>query len=102
MAKVVMHKANDGTLFEKAKDCDTHNMKLRLKPTVKEFAENLDISSYGVERDDRENLVVFIEDLPDFIAAHADQLRNILNNALVIRKPRKVKKLDVVVGAPIA
>lgn len=98
MAKVVMHKANDGALFEKAKECDAHNVKLRLKPAVKEFAEGLGADSHGVTRTEHSH-AVFIQDMPDFIAENADKLRAILNESLIVRKPRKTAKKAPVVTA---
>ncbi|MDY7537556.1 hypothetical protein QN372_00170 [Undibacterium sp. RTI2.1] len=93
MAKVTMHKANDGTLFDKAKDCEAHNYKLRLTPIVKEFAEGLTSdNNSGVCEADHGGLAVFVYNLPEFICHNADKIRSMLANASVVRKPRKPAK----------
>lgn len=87
--KVSMYKAADGTLFDKQKDMLAHNVKLRLKPAAQNFVASLPDNAFTDT--DAGATVVFKSDLADLIVDHADLLRSVLNDALIIRKPRKKK-----------
>ena len=92
MAKVTMHKATDGSLHETAKACDLRNQKVRLGPIVATFCDELLLEyTPGFSRDTDGDDVIHINDLPEFITEHAEQLRKVLAEALVARRPRKPK-----------
>jgi|GEM_PF-3142505 len=86
--KVTMYKAQDGSIHAKKADMEAHNLTLRLKPAADKFVAALDYSQFY--KDDRGNNVIYPEDdLADFIVRNADGLRRLLNDVLVVRRPRK-------------
>lgn len=91
MAKVVKHQAKDGSLHNTAKECDAHDRKLRISPAMEKFVNSLAADAPGLEMDDRANPVIYLTDLPKFLAEHAEQIRDAITNALTTRRPRKVK-----------
>jgi len=90
MAKVTMHKANDGSLHEKAKDCEARNVTLRMMPALVELAQKAREGSDIVVNDEEGNRCIYLDDLPAYIAANADALRKILNDSRVARRTRKL------------
>lgn len=92
MAKVVKHQAKDGSLHNTAKECDAHDRKLRIAPAMEKFVNGLGEKTAGIEIDDRGHPVIFLTDLPKFLSEHAEQIRDAVNNALVVRRPRKAAK----------
>ena len=95
MAKVTMHEANDGSLHKKAKDCDAHNVKLRMAPALAELLGELhdnDARFRNVVAENGDQFAgISTTDLACLIVDHADAIRKILNDALVSRRPRKPK-----------
>lgn len=91
MAKVIKHQSKDGTLHNSARECDAHDRKLRIAPAMEKLVNGLAIDAPGVTIDDRDFPVVRLEDLPKFLAEHAEKIRDAITDALTIRKPRKPK-----------
>ena len=87
MAKVVMHKASDGSLHDSKKSCDKHDFSIR----VYQNADEADFDETSFSRDDENNPVVYRKDLAGFIALNADKLLAILNDSLVAKRKRKAK-----------
>lgn len=87
--KVTMYKATDGTLVATQKERDALNAKLRLKPAAEAFVSGLPDGVFAT--DERDNAVIYVDDLALFIVNHADALRKLLNEAQVVRRPRKAK-----------
>ena len=90
MAKITMHKSSDGVLHETAKACNKHEVAQRVLKASESYADF--IVPYD-DFDDR--TTVQVESLPLFIAQNADALRKILNDALIVKRPRKAKKEEV-------
>jgi hypothetical protein len=89
MSKVIMYKANDGSLHETQKACDAKNIELRTAPLVEEFVNSLTAGSVGVTADSG-HVYIDLANLPDFLVAHADVLRALLNRAVQpAGRPRK-------------
>lgn len=94
MAKVTMHKANDGSLHNTAKECEAQNTKLRLAPAVDAYVNSLGATTTpGLKQDSNGGYSIAIEDLPKFLVEQADPLRKILNEALIVRRKRQAKKV---------
>lgn len=93
MAKVVKHQAKDGSLHDSAKACDAHDRKLRIAPAMEKFVNTITGDAPGLTQDinERGDMGIFLTDLPKFLAEHAEQIRDAINNALVTRRPRKAK-----------
>lgn len=98
MAKVTMHKASDGSLHEKAKDCEAINVRLRMIPALNALASG-QVCGGAIHVNEDEHLVVYLTDIPVYLADHADAIRKILNEALVVRKPRKPKHAKLALAA---
>ncbi len=103
MAKVVKHQAKDGSLHNTAKECDAHDRKLRIAPAMEKLVGSLAIDAAGMTADinERGDPGIFLIDLPKFLAEHAEQIRDAINNALVVRRPR-LKLAGKVKPAPAA
>jgi hypothetical protein len=95
MAKVVKHEAKDGSLHNTARACEAHDRKLRIAPAMEKFVNGLTAASPGLTDDSdisgSGTLRIDLVDLPTFLAEHAEVLRDAINGALVVRRPRKVK-----------
>lgn len=86
--KVVLHKSTDGVLHESAKLCAAHNVELRVKTALAGVSLNCD----SLEDSDRGSRVLYSEDIDKFIAANHVALRKLLNDALIVKRPRKARK----------
>jgi len=91
MAKVVKHEAKDGSLHNTARACEAHDRKLRIAPAMEKFVNGLAVDAPGLGTDSEGHPAIALEDLPKFLAEHAEQLRDAIIGALVLRRPRKVK-----------
>ncbi|MFK3741051.1 hypothetical protein [Massilia sp. TN1-12] len=89
--KVTKHQAKDGSLHDSAKLCEAHNRKLKLAPAMEKFVNSLAADAPGLGKTDNEHPVIYLEDLPAFLTAHAELLQATIVNATVVRKPRKPK-----------
>ena len=85
MAVVKMHKASDGTLHESFDAFAKHEEKLKIAAAVKDVT----FVTAGFELDDRDNEVLHVENIGEFIAANAVALRNVLASASVSKRGRK-------------
>lgn len=85
MTKVIMYKANDGSLHATSKEKDARNLQLRTEPAAEAFAASIYNDGAGPA------VLGVREDLAEFIVTHADALRKLLNDALVVRRPRKAR-----------
>lgn len=92
MAKVTKHQAKDGSLHNTARECETHDRKLRIAPAMEKFVNSLPADAPGLGNVEGHPAIA-LEDLPKFLSEHAEQLRDAINNALVVRRPRKAKKV---------
>jgi len=89
--KVTKHQAKDGSLHDNAKLCEAHNRKLKLAPAMEKFVNGLAADAPGLGKTDSDHPVIYLEDLPAFLTAHADLLQAAIVNATIVRKPRKAK-----------
>ena len=85
MAIIKMHQASDGSLHKSFEEYAAHEERLKITAAVKEAA----FVNTGFELDDRDNSVLFRENIGEFIAANADVLRKILSESAVGRRGRK-------------
>lgn len=90
MAKVTMHKANDGSLHNTAKECEARNTTLRLAPTVEAFVTEIPDEIFSGDSEGCD--LLYRSDLSRFIIDNADALRKILNDALIVRRKKAIKK----------
>jgi hypothetical protein len=98
MAKVVKHQAKDGSLHNTAKECEAHDRKLRIAPAMEKFVNSLGAGSKGVSIDHEGEhgfFLIKLTDLPTFLSEHAEQIRDAITGALVVRRPRKAAKPKV-------
>jgi len=95
MAIVKMHQAKDGSLHKTAAQCAEHEVKIRLAPAIDKFLENIKMETPGLvnaaEVSLTEGVFFDLAALPGFLVANAEELRKLLNGALVTPKPRKPK-----------
>ena len=102
MAKVIMHKAADGSLHEKARECEAHNITIRMREPLQKLAKSLFVNDgAGVVEENGAFFYVEEDSFADFIIANASALRTILNDAQSTKRPRKAK-LKVVEAAALA
>lgn len=99
MAKVTLHKSSDGKLHDTATLCAKHEVSLRVSFAAKDATFNL---SAACRVDDEQNDAVYASDLPQFIVDNADQLRNLLNGALIAKRVRKAAKAKSESSAAVA
>ena len=85
MAIVKMHKASDGSLHESFAAFAKHEEGLKITAAVKEAT----FVTAGFELDDRDNSVLYVEGIAEFVAANAETLRTILATASVSKRGRK-------------
>lgn len=85
MAVVKMHKASDGTLHESFEAFAKHEAKLKIAAAVKDVT----FVTVGFKLDDRDNEVLHVENIGEFIAANAVALRNVLAAGNVSKRGRK-------------
>lgn len=90
MTKVIMYQAADGSLHKTLKEKEAKNVELRLKPAADAFVAGLDATDFN--SDDRDQPCLYRDNVAEFIVKNADGLRKLLNDVLVVRRPRKVKK----------
>lgn len=90
--KVVLHKSTDGVLHESAKLCAARNVELRVLTAVAGITLNCD----AMEAGDIASKFLYEENIDKFIAANHAVLRKLLNDALIVKRPRKAKKPPVV------
>lgn len=109
MKKVTLYQAKDGSNHATPKACKEHDAKLLVKPAAEAFVASLDPSAPGFDvihtDDDMAVLAVSVTDLAHFIVAHADALRKVLTEPLIVRRPRKTrsdKGGKVPAGSPAA
>ena len=91
MAKVIMFEAKDGSIHKTQKECEAVNLSLRLLPAARTFAHGVRADHVGVTTDENSYVVIQQCDLASFIVANADNLRKLLNDALIVKRPRKTK-----------
>lgn len=91
--KVTMYEAKDGSLHKTPLACDAKNIELRLAPAIEAFVDALPGTAPGLTSLEAHGGGFHIElaDLPTFLLAHSEALRKVLNDALIVKKPRKAK-----------
>jgi hypothetical protein len=90
--KVTLHKSSDGVLHETYAEFAAAEARLKMKPLLTALvdAETKSYDEGGVfQADDRGEPVLYVDDVVEFIAANADAIRTILNDATVVRRGRK-------------
>jgi hypothetical protein len=85
--KVSFYKDSKGQLHE------THAAYSAAEAAIKTEATltGVDLLLVGFEFDDRDNQVLHAADVKKFIAANAEVLREVLNDAVVVKRGRKPK-----------
>lgn len=95
MAKVIKYLAKDGSLHNSAREQEAQDRKLRIAPAMEKFVNGLGTDAPGLTQATGDGgdygISIDLADLPKFLAEHAEQLRDAINNALVTRRPRKAK-----------
>lgn len=87
--KVTMYEAKDGSLHKTPSACDAKNVELRLAPAIEKFVDSLTATTPGLTTSDEGSFHIHITDLPSFLLGQSEALRKVLNDALVVKKPRK-------------
>lgn len=85
MAIVKMHQASDGSLHPSFDAFAKHEEGLKIAAACKDAT----FVTAGFELDDRDNSVLHIENVADFIAANAETLRTVLAAGAVSKRGRK-------------
>ncbi len=85
--RVTLYKSTDGKLFETHEEFAKHEASLK----IAQAADTAEFNTDAFSDDDRGNRVLFLEDIPAFVADNADKLRAILNDAVVVKRGRKAK-----------
>lgn len=97
--KVVLHKSTDGVLHESAKLCAAHNVELRVSPAVEKLVEEtakFPCEGGVFDTDEHGTPCLYVKDVSKWVAANHVALRKLLNDALIVKRPRKAKKPPVV------
>lgn len=87
MTRIIMYKANDGTLFKTRKEMAAHNANIKFSESLSKVTFNSEL----VRLDDRENRVIFFGDIREFIIQNADVLRKALGTGIKDPRGRKSK-----------
>lgn len=86
--KVTLWKSADGTLHEDYQNYLRHEAKSK----VLKAAEGVLFEGDAFQEDDAGNTVVYMDDLPLFIASNFEKIKSIIEGATVVRRGRKVKE----------
>jgi hypothetical protein len=87
--KVTMYKSSDGQLHASHEAYAEREAALKMLPQLKMMTDEADPTVFS--EDDRGNLCLFTDDIPNFIVTHANDLRVILNDAVITKRGRKPK-----------
>lgn len=82
--QVTVHKSTDGQFFESFEAYKAHEEALQVNAKLADA--NLNLSAFS--KDDRDNDVLFPENVAKFVAANADKLREVLNSSVVVKRGR--------------
>lgn len=96
MAKVIKFQAKDGSLHNSAREQEAVDRKLRIAPAMEKFVNGLTLEAPGISSVEGAPAIA-LENLPKFLAEHAEIIRDSIVGALTVRRPRKPK-----VAAPVA
>ena len=92
MKTVTLFQAKDGSNHTTPKACKDHEASLLLAPAAHAFVGSAAVAaSKHVSDNERGSQVIYMEDLAGFIVDNADQLRKLLTEPLIVRRPRKPK-----------
>lgn len=98
MAKVIKFQAKDGSLHNSAREQEAVDRKLRIAPAMEKFVNSLTLEAPGISSVEGVPAIP-LENLPKFLAEHAELIRDSIVGALTVRRPRKAK---VAAPAPAA
>ncbi|MPQ56374.1 hypothetical protein [Duganella sp. FT27W] len=91
--KVTMYEAKDGSLHKTPSACDAKNVELRLAPAIEKFVDGLAPNAPGMTNTTESTTIqpfcIELGNLPQFLLGQSEALRKVLNDALVVKKPRK-------------
>lgn len=97
--QVTVFKSTDGQFFESFDAYKAHEEAIQIKAKLADAELNLS----AVKQDDRENQVIFLEDVIAFLADNATVLRDVLTASVVQqRKPRGPNKPKAAAEVPAA
>lgn len=82
-------KSSDGTLHETFEAYKAHEESILISKKLGETTLNLTGVTF---EDDRGNIVIGVESLPQLIKQNADTLRTVLNKSLVVKRGRGAGK----------
>lgn len=82
--QVTVHKSTDGKFFESFEDYKAHEEALQVNAKLADA--NLNYGAFS--KDDRENDVLFPENVAKFVADNAEKLREVLNSSVVVKRGR--------------
>jgi len=88
--RVVMYKADDGSVWSNQAECNRRNGELRIAESVRNALKANKIKSE--DTDERGNSVVYTSDevsLSIFLSENREVLLEILNNSIVVKRGRK-------------
>lgn len=87
--------ACDGSTHKSAKEAIGHSEQVKIKGALEALATNAATSSTapaGVSYDERDNRVIFVEDLPTYLFAHRAEIMAAFSQVVKVRAPRGSKK----------
>ena len=96
--------APDGSTHDTLKKATDHTRELKIKEALQQFANIEAAVDTGVSHDDRDNTVVFADDMPSFLFAHQEAILAAFNQEVLLRKKREPKPKAVkpaVEGSPL-
>lgn len=86
--QVTVHKSTDGKFFESFEAYKAHEEALQVNAKLADAKLN-----YGAfSKDDRDNDVLFPENVAKFVADNAEELRKVLNSSVVVKRGRGAGK----------
>ena len=85
---VTMYRAEDGVLFDTAEECAKHESRVKMLPALERLAERANsCDELGVD-----HALIGVDEIAEFIAKNADDLRAILNSAAPTKRRGRAKK----------
>lgn len=83
--------AIDGSTHDSLGKATSHTKDVKIKTALEEFAKGVAADPVHFTKDDRDNDVLYPENLPDFLAAYRVQIMAAYNQTVVMREPRPKK-----------
>lgn len=92
--RITVYESSDGEIFRTHKEFVAHEAMLSMEPGIHNLiaqTTKFPVDGGEFEADDRGNLCLYTESLKLWVLKNANELRNILNNSLDIKRPRAKK-----------